>query len=277
MQKKKVPDKSNSQFKHPLPRRWLVPYLMSLSDMFDKRWSYWINTIEKGSPLDDPIPKIKFLGQPEPETKKNLKDCIQVMMCKGYNSHDSWMAFIEWILWGLGATLVEEFPSKVSEDVSWKWYTDFNMGLLMKYPHDYMAWGSCELANMSFSGNKNGYFPTPQHVVKMMTEMTMTEADKTKKMSDCCMGTGVMMLEASNYCLRLYGNDVDLNMVKMATVNAWLYMPWVACPGDGWIDWNTVDDYKKAERVLQEYHDQIKYHLPMIEYKPKSEGLSAWI
>lgn len=248
--------------------------------MFDKRWTYWAKTIENKKPLDEPIPKIQFLSSPNPEASKNLKDCVEFMQRKGYSS-ESWMNFIEWLLWGFGAKLQTEFPIKVTEEISWYWYKTFNMGILMKYPHDYMSWGSCELANMARSGNSNGYFPTPQHIVKMMNLMIMTDADKTKTVCDPCAGTGIMLLEASNYSLRLYAVDISLNMCKMATVNAFLYIPWLAYPADNLIDWNTKEDYEKTLNSLKDWNNNItKSNIPvmlMLTYNPRTNDLSSWI
>jgi tRNA G10 N-methylase Trm11 len=48
----------------------------------------------------------------------------------------------------------------------------------------------------------------------MMTVMIMTEADKTKKVADPCVGTGIFLLHVSNFSLRLYGQDISLDMCK---------------------------------------------------------------
>ena len=113
-------------------------------------------------------------------------------------------------------------------------------------------WGSCEIAGMAH-GNGTGYFPTPQLVVKMMVQMTMNQADKAKTFNEPCCGNGTMLLEASSYCLRLYAQDIDLSMCKMATLNAWLYIPWLAYSGDGIIDWNTQEDYEKILKGFEEW------------------------
>jgi hypothetical protein len=178
------------------------------------------------------------------------------MQRKGYSS-ESWMSFIEWLLWGFGAKLQPDFSIKVSEDISWYWYKTFYPGLLMKFPHYYISWRSCELAGMAKSGNSNGYFPTPQNIVKRMNLMTMTDADKTKTVCDPCAGTGIMLLEASNFSLRLYAQDISLNMCKMATVNAFIYVPWMACLADNLIDWNTKEDHEKTLISLKEWNNQM--------------------
>ena len=49
-----------------------------------------------------------------------------------------------------------------------------------------MMWDLLEMANMARSGNMLGYFPTPSNVSKIMTVMTMTESDKTRKVAGPC-------------------------------------------------------------------------------------------
>jgi len=171
----------------------------------------------------------------------------------------------------------DEWPLRVTEDISWYLYKTFNMGLMIKYPCDHMAWGSCEIANMAQSGNGTGYFPTPQNVVKMMTQMTMSDADKTKTFNEPCCGTGTMLLEASNYCLRLYAQDIDLNMCKMAAVNTWPYIPWLAFPVYGLIDWNTKEDYEKAMKAFEEWKSLQSKQIPLLTHKPRSNTLGDWI
>lgn len=245
--------------------------------MFDDRWSYWLRTLENGRPLNDSsIPKIDFDSRPHPDTIKNLKDCIRFIQFKGHGSREAWSLLIEWILWGFGTSVQKEFPERITEEISWNLYKTFNLGLMLKYPADHMAWGSCEIAGMAHSGNGTGYFPTPQHIVKMMVQITISESDKIKTFNEPCCGTGTMLLEASNYCLRLYAQDIDLNMVKMATVNAWIYIPWLACPGDGWIDWNTQEDYQKAVNNFKEWEKEKVSKIPLLTHIPKTDSLKDW-
>lgn len=228
--------KEDSQFTHPLPAGFMKTYIPPLSNMFDGRWDYWARTVEAGRPLDEPIPQITFASSPHPEAVKNITDCIKRMEQQGQRRYDAWIAFVEWLVWGFGVTkFQEEFPARVDEEVSWYWYRHYNHGLLMKYPADYMAWGSCELGSMTDGGH--GYFPTPMGICQMMAQMTMSEADKWAQVSDCCVGTGSMLLAASNYTLRLYGQDISHTMCQMLMVNAWTYIPWLACPAHGLIAW----------------------------------------
>jgi hypothetical protein len=84
------------------------------------------------------------------------------------------------------------------------------------------------------------------HVCTMMVEMKMNNEDKTSKTIDPCVGTGSMLLATSNHSLRLYAQDINLNMVKMTTVNGFIYIPWLIAPGDRYINWHTKADYQVA-------------------------------
>lgn len=147
---------------------------------------------------------------------------------------------------------------------------------MLKYPTDHMAWGSCEIAGMAHSGNGNGCFPTPGNVVYMMSQMTLTDVDKTTTVMGCCLGTGTMLLYALNCSLRLFGQDINLDMVKMATVNAWIYIPWLACGAENRIDWNTPEEYKHAANVCRIWKKEQSIRPLMIPHMPRSNTLGDW-
>jgi hypothetical protein len=66
--------------------------------------------------------------------------------------------------------------------------------------------------------------------------MTMADAGKDGRdprvisVADPCVGSGRMLLHASNRSLRLYGQDVDPLAVVMCKINGSLYAPWLAFP-----------------------------------------------
>jgi len=251
--------------------------LLALSDRFDGRWTYWLKTLESGRPLPGNIPKIRFLSQPNDEAKKNLLDCVRHLQAKGVGACEAWNCFVEWLLWGFAAPIQKEFPPRVDEGTSWYWYKTFNLGLLMKFPCDYMAWASCEIAGMARAGSRDGYFPTPGNVVNMMVDVTMTEADKTKKVCDPCLGTGIMLLYASNYSLRLFGQDIALDKVKMATANAFIYVPWVALPADHLIDWTTQEDWNDALQAIRQWEQRKSCSVPLLTHVQRTNTLNDWI
>lgn len=75
-----------------------------------------------------------------------------------------------------------------------------------------------------------GYFPTPQNICNMMIEMTMADCELTNTVNDPCVGSGRMLLSASNKSLFLSGNDVNPTCVKMTLVNGYFFAPWIALP-----------------------------------------------
>ena len=205
---------------------WLLPYLLKLDEMFFGRWGYWFKIIESDKILKGPIPQIPFKAAEEYSERlvqKNIKECLD----KGsFKLSDPLGLFVDWIMWGLGKG--EEFP-QISEELDDFWYRRFNMGLFYKEPADH--WGMIAMERIG-KNNGHGFFPTPASVVKMMTEMTFAgqpiEKQKRASMMDPCCGTGIMLLYASNHSLNLYGNDISPLLVKMAKINAFIYIPWLA-------------------------------------------------
>ena len=204
---------------------WLIPYLLGLDDMFYKRWIYWTRICMSNKVPDEPIPVIRFKPTYEYKEKlvsKNLRKCLDHARCSSNALHN----FADWILWGFGRGN-NLFPS-IDEGIDDYWYRTFNLGLFYKEPADHFS----ELAS-DYMGrtNKLGFFATPSHVVEMMTLMTFggkpEHKHKTMSVCDPCLGTGNMLLHASNYSMNLYGNDISLLLTKLATINAFIYMPWV--------------------------------------------------
>ena len=204
---------------------WLLPYLVALDDMFYKRWDYWLKIISNDKIPQEAIPYIRFkpaFAYPKKEVQKNIKDCLNRAV---HTSHPL-ESFIDWILWGFnkGST----FPD-ITAKVDDYWYRTFNLGLFYREPSDHWA----EVASEHFGKNNAlGFFSTPGTVVEMMVKINfdIKPQHKHKAMSviDPCCGTGIMLLYASNYSLNLYGNDISLLLTKIAKVNAFTYVPWLA-------------------------------------------------
>ena len=205
---------------------WLLPYLLRLDEIFFGRWEYWFKIIESDKIPKGPIPQIPFKATEEYSERlvqKNIKECLD----RGAREHShSLGVFVGWIMWGLGKG--EEFP-QISEELDDFWYQRFNMGLFYKESADH--WGMIAMERIG-KNNGHGFFPTPASVVKMMTEMTFAgqslEQQKRASMMDPCCGTGIMFLYASNHTLNIQGNDISPILVKMAKINAFIYIPWLA-------------------------------------------------
>jgi len=65
----------------------------------------------------------------------------------------------------------------------------------------------------------------------------------------------------------------------MATVNAYIYIPWMACPADNLIDWNIKENYEKALSSIKEWNNKIMTSKiqRMIDYHPRTNALSSWM
>lgn len=111
-------------------------------------------------------------------------------------------------------------------------YRHVNLGPWLIAPYDYLG----RVASQRFGGGPNAFFPTPHEVVACMVEMTFGDAAKggadlrTYSVCDPCVGSGRMLLHASNYSMFLFGQDIDPLMVEITKINGALYAPWLVCP-----------------------------------------------
>jgi hypothetical protein len=105
---------------------------------------------------------------------------------------------------------------------------------LLEHPHDYF--GDHVAASKAKGWNPTGFYPTPHSVVELMVRMTMHDAKeegrdlRTSTVGDPCVGSGRMLLHASNLSLRLYGQDLDPLAVTLCKLNGVLYAPWMVFP-----------------------------------------------
>ena len=114
---------------------WLLPYLVSLDQMFFKRWDYWLTIIRNNRIPKEPIPYIPFKPSyeyPEKLVQNNLRDCLKRA---DYISRPL-ETFIDWILWGFNQG--EKFPD-IKPEIDDYWYRTFNLGLFYKEPADHWA------------------------------------------------------------------------------------------------------------------------------------------
>ena len=157
--------------------------------------------------------------------------------------------FLDWILWGFGEAMNENGDQpKIDSKTNEKWYRLFNLGLLLTNPTDY--WGELYSETKGRgSWNRTGFYPTPQNVCNMICKMTMqSDLDKAEKngqdtrilsVMEPAVGTGRMLLEASNYSVNLWGMDVDRVCVNATKINGFLYAPWMVRPAP-WLQKNDM-------------------------------------
>lgn len=213
---------------------WLLPYIIQLDRMFNNgRWLWWLKCLAQGE-VTGPIPQIAFHGssQDSPETREAMKHLEKIIERLELRT-GSWSALrnmMEWIVWSCG---MGRFPKEISEEQHNLLYKEFNAGLLVRAPYDYLG---AIISDRKGGGgwNPHAFYPTPFTVVEMMTRITIdtntTEKGIFTTMIDPCIGTGRFPLCVSNHTVFVCGVDIDPTMVIASTINAFLYAPWMVWP-----------------------------------------------
>ncbi len=213
-------------------RGWLLPYVIGLHGLVPAvadRWGYHLRTLEVGKLLDEPIPQIAF-GPPDKKVFSLLHDWSRLIGrdCGGWGD---FRTLLDWLGWGLA--LGRDEP-RLKDAVNEKLYRQVNLGPLLVKPHDYL--GEYVAAGKSRGWNPTGFYPTPHALVECLVRMTIHDERKEGRdprllsVRDPCVGSGRMLLHASNISLRLFGQDIDPLAVAMCKVNGALYAPWLSFP-----------------------------------------------
>lgn len=208
-------------------RGWIQPYLQGWEAQLrqeQSRYAYYLALRWSGQLPDVPLPRIDFVQTTRDGAAalKNIWDCIKI--CDANGSWSSLRDFVDWLAFGLG---VSRTPSVLDDQVQAKLYRTFNVRPWLEAPYDYLGDLLCERRQ---GWNPAGFYPTPHNICEMMVRMTFDEgADyRAKTVCDPAVGTGRMLLHASNYSLRLYGQDIDPLCCTITKINGALYAPWLA-------------------------------------------------
>ncbi|CAM4051266.1 N-6 DNA methylase [Paenibacillus alkaliterrae] len=203
-------------------RGWLLPFLFAYDALLWGRWNYWMDIMQKGTIAGSgPIPQIEwtdFGTTGALATKKMFDNCL--------SHHETTIdQFSDWLLWGLAGT--DEKP-RISEKLNEHFYREFDLFLVLDNPTDYLSQVLCDETGKGYKAGL-GYYPTPFQVTRMMVEMTHGDGDKEEKkqqtVMDSCVGCGAMLLPASNYFLRGYGQDISGIAVKLCKIQMYFYAP----------------------------------------------------
>ena len=213
-------------------RGWLLPYVIELHGLIPPvadRWGYQLRTLEAGRLLDEPIPQISF-GPPDTKVFSLLHDWSRLVGrdCGGWGD---FRTLLDWLGWALALNRDEP---RLSDEVNERLYRRVDLTPLLAKPHDYL--GALVAEGKARGWNPTGFFPTPHPVAECMARMTMHDVGKdgrdprTLTVCDPCVGSGRLLLHASNVSLQLYGQDIDPLAVAMCKVNGALYAPWLSFP-----------------------------------------------
>lgn len=223
-------------------RGWLVPYrqMAEAHPLVEPRYTYVLQTLEAGKILDTPPPEISFYNELSREVQPGLKMLNKLLDQIEYTV-GTWNAmreFCDWLGFALGVT---HTPSKLKFDLQEYLYRTFNLEPLLLYPTDYLGQLLCE----SNYGKKQGFFPTPMCISDLMARCVGGGGQDYKfaKTEDCAVGTGRLLLAASNFSLRLYGQDIDALCCLITKINLALYAPWSYIPEEYFpADESTVEE-----------------------------------
>lgn len=243
-------------------RGWLIPYLIEGDEVFGSgRLSWWMRVELEGQLPDEPIPQVAFRNAhcTEVADRYYLRALSDHLVAKkagddrrsyalsayGALSHmrdllgrlgGGWFALayiVRWLAWGLGVGCNRDHAPQEPES-GWDdlLYRYFELGRFQASDCDIL--GGVIVDNLGHGrwGNANAFYPTPQEVCRTMALMTIDGSSKVEgdkrlaSVFDPCVGTGRMLLEASNYSVHLYGCDIDSMMVDCTAINMALFAPW---------------------------------------------------
>ncbi len=224
-------------------RGWLLPMAIDLEPCsvqrepkaigsidYPGRWGYWLSAIATGNLPESGIPRVTF-GHGSDAGRKNMEACAAIIgQSEGFSSADSLM--IDWLAWGLA---VSDEPARVSESTQEELYRTFCLDEWHAAPADYLGWLMCEHKGRGI--DPTGFFPTPQCVVHAMVKMQYgsdpLHEHALQSVCDPCVGSGRFLLEASNYSLRLFGQDINPRCVLATLINGAVFAPWITFPIPG--------------------------------------------
>lgn len=216
-----------ADLKRDLQPGFLIPYLLEVETMLWGRWDYWTVIQLSGALPEEGIPRISFTGLADSRgnhAMRMLERCVKAAGGGGWSLSTSIEAVLDFALFGFG--YLKELPTEPCEGAWMALYQLFDLWPMLIWPYDY--WG--DMMAEAEIGKGQDFYPTPHEVVEAMTLMNFVgEIDyRAKTVCDPCVGTGRMLLHASNYSLRLYAQDISHLAVKTTIFNGYLYAPWLA-------------------------------------------------
>jgi hypothetical protein len=239
----------------PIPpwhyRGWLL-FQVQLADahpVAPGRWRHYLRTMKAGHLLDEPIPEISF-SNADPAGMKMITKCVDLLTHSG-SVWSAFERFVAWLSWGLAVS--KEMPG-IEEATAEALYRTFNFERLLSHPYDYL--GEILAGDRAGGWNPNAFYPTPHPICEMITRMCFGgdggERDpRLRTVNEPAVGTGRMLLHASNYSYRLSGMDKDRLVVDICLCNGAFYAPWLSFPFSEWILKGNSSQQQASDQTLQ--------------------------
>ncbi len=236
-------------------RGWFLPQLILIEGAIWGRWPWWLACLQNGTILDWAIPQVPFAESDSsitPAAKRLSEDrAAELIKLLGSGaaaashvrslferatrySSGHLRDLIDWWLWGFGSPRIEQRP-KIDDRIAVLMYTELRLDCMIAHPRD---WGTVmiQAAIGETYGKGSAWFPTPMGVVECMTRMAFCDSEidhRIRTVNEPCLGTGNFLLCASNYSLRLSGQDVDYLMCAISEFMGYLFVPWLVRSGEG--------------------------------------------
>lgn len=176
-------------------------------------WGAWLSILEKGEYVEgDTAPYAPLSSTGDISVTKSLQNCYDVASRQGKQAHD----FIDWIGYAIGIAWCSKSPV-YSESIETYLEEHFPWEGFITKPYDYL---SGFLAENGSSGHLD-YYPTPLSITTAMA--LMMNPDWTDSVIEPCIGPGSIILPVKS--LNMVGMDLNLLMVKAASIQAFFYKP----------------------------------------------------
>jgi type I restriction-modification system DNA methylase subunit len=264
---------------HKLTHGWLMPYLVGIDELTNKRWEYWLK-VQQLSPvayyeyltkgLTDKFvteaihchdyPKLSFS---EDKATYNYINSIIDLICgdRSINGIDAFDFLLDWLLFGFGHEDFTESPASPSrdKDMNNKLYEYFDLFPLLMNPYDYFGLMLPDLFSQG-RNQKVGFFPTPMSICIAMSEMISGDDKPTiGRFQESAAGTGSIVLAWSNKGLNASITELSDICTKASLVNCYLYAPQFARPlfylanQSSFVCGNTL-----SNEIFKDYHEKYK-------------------
>lgn len=202
-------------------------------------WRIKLMNRQTPDPKYYPIPPLEFNSPSAyPHVRKHIDDVIDIFTYKS-DMPRIVSAIANYILYALGYRSTK--PQEVSDEMWGTLVSKLDLDLLAACPAPYLD----KYLTEAHVGRAGGYFPTPSAVSELLLRMTMISTDvpqddnpasvkariviADQRTSDPCMGTGSMLLPATNIYWDI-GPNYEISPIVHLVGRAQLafYAPWTA-------------------------------------------------
>ena len=92
-------------------------------------------------------------------------------------------------------------------------------------------------------------------------------------MLDPCVGSGRMLLHAGNYSYRLFGTDLDRQVLMVTLINGALYCPWLVRPfPEAFFETPTPTQSDLIAEAIRHMAEPVEAETPVFTVNGKGQG-----